>query len=317
MMSEHTSANGGDAPNDNDVHMEDLSDLTEALPAPAATRELDDEAHSHANVTEDATRASQAEGGLSSAQDSAHDDTIVMIDSADATSVEREATPTQQDHDDAHDEVARLRSELLTSTFSDQVVELKHFAIPPECAQHPDYAEEILGAFLDHATFTAKIWVNFDATEQVFFEGARAADCGKLQIPKAKLNHLNNLDSDIYNFRRVRLDIGTPFRTLARLWFILRDQGDKVHLQIKGKMVAQHPPLASTILHDFLASRVRVLDNVGLDQNFDMEDLNKIAGHFHRKREYDDDEDEWEKPCYEGGEWAGVEEPIFNRGIRW
>lgn len=312
-MSEHISTSGGDTLDD--VDMEDLSDLTEALPAPAASRVLDEEVRGDANVMEDVTGASPAEGSASSARDNSHDDTDVMTDSADAISAERDATPTEQDQADAHDEVARLRCELLTNTFSDQVIELKQFALPPQCAQHPDYAEEILGAFLDHATFTAQVWINFDAAEEVFFEGARAADCGKLQIPKAMLNHLNDLDTDIYNFRRICLDVGTPFRTLAKTWFLVQDQGDKAALEIRGKMVTQHPPLRTSTLYNFLVSRIQALHDVGSDQNLDLGDLNNIAKSFRRQREDDDEEDEWEKPCYEGGEWAGVEEPF--RGIRW
>ncbi|GAB7323081.1 hypothetical protein MBLNU13_g05592t1 [Cladosporium sp. NU13] len=312
-MSEHSSTNVGDLLND--VDMEDLSDLTEALPAPATTPVPHDEAHDDAIVTEDATRCSSAEGGTSSAQDYARDNTDDnMTDDAGATSAEREATPTQQDQTNVHDEVARLRYELLTSAFSDQVVELKHFASPPQCEQHPDYAEEVLGAFLDHATFTAKVWINFDAAEEVFFEGARAADCGKLQIPRAKLNHLNDLDSDIYNFRRIRLDIGTPFRTLVKIWLTVHDRGNKASLEIRGKLVVQNPPLRTSVLYNFLVSRIQTLQDVGSDQNLDLEDLNNIAKTFRRQREDDDEENEWEKPCYGGGEWAGVEEPIRRFG---
>lgn len=309
-MSEHTPTDGGGQLND--VDMEDLSDLTEALPAPASTPVLNDEAHDDANVMEDITQDPPAEGGASSAQDNARDNTNDTTESADATP---EATPTQQDQADAHDEVARLRCELLTSVFADQVVELKQFATPTECAQYPDHAEEILGAFLDHATFTANIWINFDAAEEVFFEGTRAADCGKLQIPKAKLNYLTELDSDIYNFRCVRLDIGTPFRTLARIWLTVHNRDDKASLKIRGRMVAQCPPLQSSVLRDFLDSRIQVLNGVGADRNLDLEDLHSIAANFRRRREYDGEQDEWEKPCYEGGEWAGIEEPI--RAFRW
>ena len=308
-MSEHTSTNGSDLLND--VDMEDLSDITEALPAPATTPV----AHHDAIVAKNVTRGSSAEGETSSAQGYAGDNMDDnMTDDAGPSSAEREATPTQQDQADANDEVARLRCELLTSTFSDQVVELKDFASPPQCAEYPDYVEEILGAFLDHATFTAKVLINFDAAEEVFFEGARAVECGKLQIPKAKLNHLNDLDSDIYNFRRVRLDICTPFRTLAKIWFTVHDRGDKATLDIRGKIVTQHPPLRTSVLYNFLVSRIQALHDVDSDQNFDMEDLNNIAKTFRRQCEYDDEENEWEKPCYGGGEWAGVEEPVRRFG---
>jgi hypothetical protein len=56
----------------------------------------------------------------------------------------------------------------LSSSFEVDVGSLKHFAPPPQCTQYPDFAEDILEAFLDHATFTVKIWVNFDAAENYF-----------------------------------------------------------------------------------------------------------------------------------------------------
>lgn len=311
-MSEHTSTNAGDALSD--VDMEDMSDLAEALLAPAPPPVLNNEVYDDAKVTEDVTRE---EKGASRVQDQARDDTEEMVDNADDTSAEREATPNQQDRADAHDETVKVRLELLTSTFAKQVVELKHFASPPECAQYPEQFEEILGSFLDHATFTAKVWVNFDAAEGVFSEGARAADCGKLQIPRAKLDSLTDLDSNILNFRRIRFDIGTPFRTLAKIWFRVRAEGDRVLLRVTGKMVDQNPPLRSSLLHDFLLQRVQGLDNVGADQNLDMSDLICIAKSFRRRRGLDDEEDEWEKPRYGGGEWAGIEKPAFSRGTGW
>jgi hypothetical protein len=48
-----------------------------------------------------------------------------------------------------------------------------------------------------------------------------------------------------------------------------------------------------------------------------MDDLGIIASIFRRQHEDDDYEDEWEKPCYEGGEWAGLEEPTRDWGVRW
>lgn len=313
-MSEDMLDNGGVALL-NDVDMEDLIDLAEALPEESAPLEPD-HAHDDADAMDDVTQGLPAEASTYQTQDNTADHTSDIHDT-DATQADPEATPKQQDHAANHDEAARLRLELLENMFTTQEVELKDFAPPPQCAQYPDQRTDILEAYLDHATFTVKIWVNFDAAENVFFEGPRAEACGKLQIPQAKLDYLLSLDPKEINFRNVSLDIGTPFRTLAKIWMNVREKNGDAQLVADGDMVEQHPPRALITLLEFLAGRVRRLNRAGFSDNLGMQDLIAIARMFRRQHEYDDDEDEWEKPCYEGGEWAGVEEPIFNRGIRW
>lgn len=316
-MSEDMLDNGGVALL-NDVDMEDLIDLAEALPAESAPHEPNN-AHDDADAMDDVTQGLPAEASAYQTQDNAADHTSDNNDQGDvgATRAHPEATPKQQDHVTNHDEAAKLRLELLENMFATQEAELKRFAPPPQCAQFPDQEADILEAYLDHATFTVKIWVNFDAAENVFFEGARAEACGKLQIPQAKLDYLLSMDTKEINFRNVRLDICTPFRKLAMIWMCVCEKNGDAQLKVDGDMVELHPPRALLPLLRFLSGRVRGFKRAGLNRNLDMQDLVAIAATFRRQHEYDDDEDEWEQPRYGGGEWAGVEEPIFNRGIRW
>jgi hypothetical protein len=313
-MSEHMLDNGGISLLD-DVDMEDLIDLAEALPVESAPHEPNN-AHEDADAMVDVMQVPPADASAHQTQDQQSDHTRDMTN-VDATRADPEATSTQRGHAVNDDEAARLRLEQFEKTFATQEVELKRFAAPPQCGQHPDQVQDILEAYLDHTTFTVKIWVNFDAAENVFFKGTRAEACGKLQIPQPKLDFLLGTNPDDINFRNVRLDICTPFRTLARIYMNMREKRGDALLDVDGEMVRLYPPRALIPLHEFLADRVRRLNNVGIDRNLDMQDLVGIARLFRRRHEDDQEDDEWEKPCYEGGEWAGVEEPTFRTGIRW
>jgi hypothetical protein len=314
-MSEHTLDNGGVSLLD-DVDMEDLSDLAEALLPETAPQESNN-AQDDAEAMDDVMQSLPAGGGAADAHNDAHDDTTDTNNMSERTSAEPETTPDLHGRAASHDQAATRRLDMLQSLFASQDVELKHFAPPPQCAQQPDLAEDILETFLDHATFTVKIWVNFDAAERVFFGGNRAEACGKLQIPKKKLQSLLELDSRHYNFSHVRLEIGTPFRTLAEIVLNVREQDGETLVKANGKMYRQHPPIQLPILADYLTTCVKKINNARLNTNLNMDDLGIIASIFRRRHDDDDYEDEWEKPCYGFGEWAGVEEPTFRRGIRW
>jgi hypothetical protein len=306
-MFEHSITHSGEAPLE-DIDMEDLIDLAEALPTPTTTHALNEEAYNNVNAMDDDTQILPAEERAAGAHEAAHDDTNDMIDIVDATSAEQEATSGHQTPATSDDEVVRLRLERFESIFATQTVELKNLTPPPQCAQHPEQAEDILEAYLDNTTFTVKIWVNFDAAERVFFEGDRAEDCGKLQFPNARLKSLLKLNATEFNFRNLRLDICTPFRALAEISLKVREQNGDAIVKANGSMSLQLP-----ILHDFLQGCVKKINDARLDCNLSVEGLVGIASNFRRQHKYDDEEDEWECPAYKGGEWAGIEEPFFSR----
>jgi hypothetical protein len=309
-MSAHTFTAGGGVPLNDDVNMEDLNALAQALPEEKAYT-IPNADCDNMDTSNDATQAPPAVPSTHSTQDE-ESEAVNGI----TTAVSAETKATSNDTPGNDDEAAKLRLELFTSMFAGQEVELKNIAMPPQCAQYPAQAEDIRAAYLDHTIFTVKIWVNFDPVQQVFFEGATAADCGKLQIPKARLDYLLGQDTDILNFSNVHLHICTPFRQLAMIRLNLREKDDSFNREIKGTMLKQHPPRRMMVLQRYLGRCLDVLRKEEMNQNLDFTDLVPIAGLFRRGRRHDDEEGDWEHPAYGGGEWAGIEAPLRSWSTR-
>jgi hypothetical protein len=305
-MSKQTSTDAG-VGSLTDIDMDDMSTIPETLPERAAPKNFDEECDDM-DTSLDITQAPPTVATSSSTRSGASEDMndikeyLTKTDSAEPEPIADKATE--------EDEAADLRLELFSSMFAGQTVELKDLTKPPQCAEHPKHELDTFEAYLDLTTFVVDIWVNFDAAEKVFFEGRRATSCGTLQIPKKKLEWLLNNEKYDFNFSRIRLDIGTPFRTLAHIWLTMRERDGADFLQVTGKMAKLHPPLRLDLLCDFLNDCARKIRNVGVDRNMNMEDLVDLAELFRRKRELDGgDEGEWETPAYGGGEWVDVEEP--------
>ncbi|CZT14050.1 uncharacterized protein RCC_00025 [Ramularia collo-cygni] len=94
-------------------------------------------------------------------------------------------------------------------------VELQNMRAPEVCKLYPDFADELLQAYLSSTCFTVKVWANYDSVEKLLYDHEeRMKSCGKLTLPPKRYKQLEDLDPAIYQFRKVRLDIGTPFRTL-------------------------------------------------------------------------------------------------------
>ena len=205
----------------------------------------------------------------------------------------------------------RLRLELLANIFADNPVQLKDFDIPPECFQYTDQATEILSQYLFHTDFNVKVWINFDAYEEVFFEGARSAACGKLQLPKSVYQDLATADQNIIKFQQVRLNVGTPFRTLAFLDLTIEHDDDRARLRARGKMLSEHADKYTLV--NYMNHCCKSIRHFGLADGADgitFDDLQLFASLFRRDREASPGPDEdWEEPKYGGGEWAGVEDP--------
>lgn len=313
-MSSHTAAHYSSTPL-KDVEMEDLSDITDALVA-AIPSNQPNEAHEDVHLV-DSISAIPLNATPSNAEDEASEQ---MHDVHNATSQTQQAPVPTQASDTTIDEDAtsRLRFELFANMFASQTIDLKNFTLPAECTQYPGHADEILEAYLERTRLAVKIWINFDAAEEVFFEGARAEQCGRLQLPEKQLQWLLGLDRDRYNFNHVRLDIGTPFRTLVRFLLDVHYDDQGAYLELKAKMPKLRPPRELDTLRDFLETRVQMVNGAGVNRSLDMGDLVELAKLFRRYRHGDEDDGEWEEPRYGGGEWAGIEEPpLLLRSSRW
>ena len=221
------------------------------------------------------------------------------------------SSPTDLSDDEVDRAEQRLRLELLANIFADKPVQLRDFDIPPECFQYKDQGSEILSQYLFHTDFNVKVWINFDAYEEVFFEGARSAACGKLQLPKSVYQDLATADQNIIKFQQVRLNVGTPFRTLAFLDLTIERDDDRARLRARGKMLSEHADKYTLV--NYMNHCCKSIRHFGLADGADgitFDDLQLFASLFRRDREASPGPDEdWEEPKYGGGEWAGVEDP--------
>lgn len=110
------------------------------------------------------------------------------------------------------------REEMYRDEFADIELELQDMELPPQYYNFPDFKDEILRAFLFHTRFIVKVWANYDSVEQQFYDHAeRLKSCGKLDLSPKRYKHFENLDGEVFQFHKMRLDIGTPFRTLFNM----------------------------------------------------------------------------------------------------
>ena len=221
------------------------------------------------------------------------------------------SSPTDLSDDEVDRAERRFRLELLANIFADKPVQLKDFDIPPECFQYKDQGSEILSQYLFHTDFNVKVWINFDAYEEVFFESARSAACGKLHLPDRVCEDLATADQGVIKFQQVRLVVGTPLRTLALLDLTVEHNDDRARLRARGKMLSEHADKYRLV--NYMKHCCKRIGHFGLADGADgitFDDLQFFASLFRRDREASPGRDEdWEEPAYEGGEWAGVEDP--------
>jgi hypothetical protein len=206
---------------------------------------------------------------------------------------------------------ANLRLELLTNIFATEPVQLKDFKEPPECFQNQHQGAEIFSRYLFHTYFLVKVWISFDADEEVFFEGARSEACGRLRLPEAVYQDLATSDPGIIKLQEVCLEIGTPFRTPATIDLTVEHNDDHHRLRARGKMLPGHDDKRRLV--DYMRYCVKRITHIGLADGVDgitLNDLEFFASLFRRDRETSPGRNEdWEEPAWEGGEWAGEEEP--------
>lgn len=111
------------------------------------------------------------------------------------------------------------RQDMYRQSFQGKEVELHKMRLPDMCAMLPDHADEVIQAYLTHTRFTANIWANYDSVDkELYLWEDQIKSCGKLVLFPTQLKMLEKLDPKVYQFMKVRLNIGTPFRTLFVLY---------------------------------------------------------------------------------------------------
>ena len=236
------------------------------------------------------------------------------------------AEPTSSDQSDGElDRTgSRLRLELLANTFAAEPVQLKDIKTPPECYVYQDQGEEIFFTYLSLTVFHVKVWVNFDACEEVFFEGVRSTACGKLQLPEHVYESIAILNPADFKLQHVCFEIGTPFRTLAVVDLVVEHGEHGAAVRAESEMTREHDNKHR--LFKYMQYCCRNIERIGLAYGIDgltLQDLEHFASLFHRDRQVSPGRNEdWENPAYEGGEWAGVEKPRrfgggFTRHVYW
>jgi hypothetical protein len=218
--------------------------------------------------------------------------------------------PADQSDDELDRAEPRLRLELLASIFAAEPAQLKDIEPPPACYQFPDQASDILLKYVYCTVFHVKVWINFDAHEDVFFEGARSSACGKLRLPGNIYRALEDVKASALIFGHVCFEIGTPFRTLATVDLIAEQGRDGARPQVLAELALVHADKRRLNAYLHRACQVIERNSNGDDDGLIFQDLEEIASLFCRDREVSPGRNEdWEDPAYGGGEWAGVEDP--------
>ena len=170
--------------------------------------------------------------------------------------------------------------------FGKQVEPLKFISTRDIYNEHSDLWEEIVEAYLQHTTFSVGDWVNYDAAVKKFYIDQRVDTCGKLDLPekmKRKLAAGNQADIE---FAKVRIEFGTPFRTLGHVNITTvpgkLGVGQTIRariLSVSSEALSDHP-----MLFNFVESvRANEIDGVGLEygqKGLQYSDLQQIARLF-------------------------------------
>lgn len=141
-------------------------------------------------------------------------------------------------------------------------------------------------------TVTAKVWSNYDSvTEEFFWQPLnRLNDCGKLYLTPNQRRNLNSLNPELFQMMKVRLDVGTPFRTLFRVF--LSSQANEMRtgyeLEVNAREVAD-PNQPHRHLRDLVKKAMPIIGEDGLPQpnqrGLKLQDLDEIAKEFFCKEQ--------------------------------
>lgn len=298
-----------------DVKMEDMNDLKEALPPKEGETPPPVQSGEAAPMPDTSSRNGSPPSDPPLPPDTLLEtgmDQIMDDITASTGQTSSPLPPLPADISDGEATKPAFNEQIYETLYSGKDVPLKDIGFPPEAEQRPDIQGDIFAAYLKHATFTVKIWTNYDAAEKVFFQGQRLQDCGLLQGDRDVLKILSQCDPSKVNFQHIRLDVGTAFRTLV-IFQLDVEHGDdgSAYLDVKGKYVTQDDQAEA--FDKFMRQCFTKILETGLqagENGIAMKDLKTYASFF--KRAYGGKlarKSEWEQPLYGFGEWAGMKKP--------
>jgi len=123
---------------------------------------------------------------------------------------------------------AEDRQDLYREAYSAKDTPL-HLMRRPEAAEaHPQPADEVVEAYFRHTTFTIQVYANYDAAAGKFYTDTRFGSCGEPVLSPKHIQELKAKNGHRQTFYNVRFDVGTAFRTLARITIEVRPSKLKV-----------------------------------------------------------------------------------------
>ena len=129
------------------------------------------------------------------------------------------------------------RHEFYQAAFSNREIPLRDLAqvdLSDDSATSSDHPTEMTEAWLTYATVTAQIWSNYDSCTRRFFQQpSRLQDCGKIYLSPTHRKRLEIIPPHKLEMRNVRLDIGTPFRTLFQVFLTVLPDGNRASLRVQ------------------------------------------------------------------------------------
>lgn len=171
------------------------------------------------------------------------------------------------------------REDLYARSYNEGTIPLNDFKIPNACDEFPEFAEEILAAYVKHTTFTVKVWANYDSyTKKWYRQPSRLETCGKLQLSARSRQCLEHQVRGL-QFSRIQLQIGNPFRTLFNVNLHVVDG----QLQVNGVEVRKDVHAPHSMLRWVVRDAIGRIEGDGIIQGrfaLSMEDLNNIAKEF-------------------------------------
>lgn len=180
------------------------------------------------------------------------------------------------------------RRKVFRTEYPNDDIELQRFCVPDECYLYPDFGEEILEAYLFKTCFNVKVWVNYDSIDkQLYAHEQRLQSCGVLDLTLRQRKVLRRLGPEVCQFKKLRLDVGTPFRTLFEVYIdVANDTPSKWKLDVNYQEVPEQNSPHQILEHAVKAACSNIQedgipysDQIGLTY----EDLKAIALEFRVK----------------------------------